>query len=328
MLDKLTDFMPLIVISSSIGGVIFKLISNKIYLTGLEKDLETNLTKASRSLLEYVIIIIYLLCGLFAVILFYDTIFISSSKTPAPSKEYNKNEVMLILGDEETSTALLDQFKKRVNDSNISYIEKLEMKVEINDLFKATEKDEVTKTKEFNKLIKKIEIVQKEDFILGYVLLVMIIILFSIIYYTYRGIRKKDYMSRTYITIEKDDQTMERYYILKRFSSSMVLLKNEDEAYKLKELNKFSEETIYTETNLEISEKRHENYFELLELLSFNRKICSIKIIYWIIILLVILLLLFIVLYFYLFLDVFKLLSSLFVGFLIPLSYIAWQAKN
>lgn len=322
-MDYILKIVPLV----TIGVSIFKWWTYKIYLTDLEKALETNVSRANRTIIEYIGVILYWLAIIMSIIIIVIGLQSKDSDQNITNQKFSGKEISLILNDKDESKKLKNELLLLNSESKkIDYIQELEIKKEIISVF--NEKKLTPKNiKEFNNVIITVKNNNNQtfgEFIYAVVVIIMSIFIF---YYIYRDIRRIDYERGSYFLDGTD--VCNRFYIIKSISNNMVMVKSDEGDRGLMSIEDLKGRIIYSETKNEVSEKRYTYYYNRLKKGNLLKKVFNIRVIRWMnSIALLGLIISVIVLYMYPKKEIFQFGLVFSVSILIPFSYLDFQSKK
>ena len=336
MVNSIVEVVTLITSIVALAGVLLNGISSKMYAIGFEKDFETNISRASRSLFEYIGYLLYSVFILICIILFI-SIFSANDTKKSNNTKFSNEDIITIMKNNEESKKIKKNLNRSVDESvSLDFIEKISLKNRIETYFSEyNNKNDKKNVKDFNTIVEEVNKNKKTDPLPAIILFSALVFIMIFLYYIYRDVRKRDYTSSSYIIIEdnqkiaESDNKKNKLYIIKRFSNDIVILKDKNNLYQLKTKEQLTGTTIYMESSNMIAQRRYKNYINLVNSCFLGKsiiKIKLIKLISWA--LFFISLLSMMGLFFW---NNNKLLTYVFTistGFFIPTSYVAFQYKR
>ena len=265
--------LGIIVVAAGLCSAATNLVSNKIYMTNIERAIETNHSKAKRSVVEYTYVTFYTLLVLVIIGVLSNGLFQGENSY----QEISQEQWELIVNNEEEQkkiqVSLIDEIEKS---NKLNNIQKIEKKETVNQFFREYSKeDSEANLVRYNNMIRDLEgirVSSLSEFILVTIICILAMVFY---YYQYRSFKNKFYVRKTYIKGIND----EKFYIIKRIEPELVLLEIAEGINKIVEMKQIQDRLIYNETKEEVRKKRQKYFFKFIKDTIFDKTIFKFRII-------------------------------------------------
>lgn len=273
MIEMIASGLGIVVVATGLCSAAINLFSNKIYMTNIERAIETNLSKAKRSVVEYTSIAFCSFLMLIIIVVLRNGLFQGENSY----QEITQDQLELILNNEEEQkkrqVSLIDKIEKS---NKLNYIQKIEKKETVNQFFREYSKeDSKANLVRYNNMIRDVESIRGNPLLELVLVTTLYILLIVFYYYQYRSFKNKVYVKRTFIKDIND----EIFYIIKRIKPELVLLESAEGINKIVEMKQIYDKAIYNESREEVNKKRRKYFFAVIKDTIFDKKIFKFRVI-------------------------------------------------